>query len=55
MRIKTEPSKSLWKKKKHITVQSGKGWKITRPIEGGYDESSTRRRVHSRNDKEKGL
>lgn len=54
-RIKIEPRKGLWPKRKHKTVQSGKGWKIVRPIEGSYNEPSTRRRVHNRNDKEKSL
>ena len=48
-RIKIEPRKGLWPKRKHKTVQSGKGWKIVRPIEGSGDELNNRREVYSGN------
>ena len=43
-RVRIEPRKNLWPKRKHKTVQSGKGWKIERPIEGSTDERINRPR-----------
>ena len=48
-RVRIEPRKNLWTKRKHKTVQSGKGWKIERPIEGSSNEFDNRREVYRRN------